>query len=185
MSVNRSTTPLFLMVLMIIPSLLPLVSAEEVSSQSVDGFTVIGDPTLNDLSTAHPYMISDTSEPVYSATRHMIQEFDDSGLSLPALTAKTSARSCTPWASGDTTTLNVGGGDKGFTVKKTTQSVAFLVEDGRNLQSSVLNDWATTWDQTIYPIMMSLGFLMLLAFSVMFLDETFSYNKLFYWHTLR
>ena len=30
----------------------------------------------------------------------------------------------------------------------------------------------------IYPIMMSLGFLMLLAFSVMFLDETFSYNKL-------
>ena len=37
------------------------------------------------------------------------------------------------------------------TVAKTTPTAAFIVQNGRTVSSTVLNNLATTWDQTVYP----------------------------------
>ena len=45
------------------------------------------------------------------------------------------------------------GGSISAYVAKTTTSVAFVVQSGRTLSSTVLNNLASTWDSTIYPTM--------------------------------
>jgi PKD repeat protein len=54
---------------------------------------------------------------------------------------------------GDTLNVPTSGGSISTYVAKTTVSVAFLVQSGRTLSSTVLNNLAQTWDQTIYPTM--------------------------------
>jgi PKD repeat protein len=140
---------------MLVSAAAPLVSADEQQELTGEIVSVIGNPVTNDLSRARQYLMPDTEQPVYSATRHMAEEFTASGLSPPVINSRTSGRACTPWSISDTTTMSVSGSTKSLTVQKITPTAAFMVEDGYVLQSSVLNDWATTWDQTIEPIVMT------------------------------
>ena len=48
-------------------------------------------------------------------------------------------------------TAPTSGGSVDVYVAKTTTTVAFLVQTGRTLSSTVLQNLASTWDQTIYP----------------------------------
>ena len=155
MSNNRYAAPLLFSLLMLVSVVAPLVSADEQQELTGELISVIGDPTTNDLSQARQYLIPGAEQPVFSATRHMVEEFASSGFSQPEINVRSSGRACTPWATSDTTTMSISGSTKALTVQKVTSTAAFLVEDGYVLPASVLNDWATTWDQTIDPTLMN------------------------------
>ena len=154
MNRGKTQTSFFLVTLFFILPLLQFASAE-IETQNPQMDRVYGDPNDADLSFAHPYVIPDTESQIYSGTAHMVQAWIDAGSpSNQAKNAKSSARACTPWQEGDVETINVGS-PKQFNVEKATSTVAFLVEDGESLAASVLNDWASQWDQVIYPVMMN------------------------------
>jgi PKD repeat protein len=155
MSNNRYTAPLLFSLLMLVSAAAPLVSADGQQELTGEIVSVIGNPATNDLSKARQYLMPNAEQPVFSATRHMSEEFASSGFSQPVINVRTSGRACTPWAISDTTTMSVSGSTKALTVQKVTPTAAFMVEDGYVLQASVLNDWATTWDQTIEPVLMT------------------------------
>ena len=116
---------------------------EWIQAASLDGFT--GD-------FARPYLLIDESEPVVSATPYLRQQWVEAGrpgLVEPA--SSTSGRACTQHVVGDQFNVPSSGGSISVTVAKTTASVAFLVQTGRTLSSTVLQNLASTWDQTIYP----------------------------------
>ena len=156
---NRALTSLLLVGLMVMAPLTGLAaasSAEESPTStemaalpahlldvaSLDGFT-------QDL--ARPYVLIDESQPVVSATPYLRQQWVDAD--RPGLTEATgtSGRACTQHVQGDTLNVPTSGGSISVTVAKTTGSVAFLVQTGRTLSSTVLQNLASTWDQTIYP----------------------------------
>ena len=66
---------------------------------------------------------------------------------------RSGARACSPHSVGDTLTVPISGGSISAYVAKTTTTVAFIVQSGRTLSSTVLNNLASTWDSTIYPTM--------------------------------
>ena len=116
----------------------------------IDDFTPTG---------AHPYMIPDSNQSLYSATRLMKQSWVDEGMPgvdiATSPQAKTSGRACTPYGEGDTATVPTSGGSIDVTIEKTTSTAAFMVQTGRTVSSTVLNNWASTWDSTVYPTLMT------------------------------
>jgi len=106
-----------------------------------------------------PYTFFEDDEPIYSATRFFKQAWIDAGRPgvddfvdwQPPTSNARAARACSRHSVGDTVSVPASGGSVSTTVQKTTNTVAFLVQDGRTLSSTVLNNWAQTWDQTIYP----------------------------------
>ena len=137
MSNNRYTAPLLFSLLMLVSVAAPLVSADGQQELTGELITVIGDPTTNDLSQARKYLIPGAEQPVFSATRHMAEEFAASGFTQPEINVRSSGRACTPWATSDTTTMSISGSTKSLTVQKVTSTAAFLVEDGYVLQAAV------------------------------------------------
>ena len=108
---------------------------------------------------SHPYMLPDSEELLYSATRMMKNEWISQGLPgvdiATSPQSMTSGRACTPYNEGDTATVPTSGGSIDVTVEKTTSTAAFMVQSGRTLSSTVLNNWASTWDTTVYPTLMT------------------------------
>lgn len=156
---NRAYT-LVLIFLVAVAS--PLVSADPVESgeNSEISFT----PVFADLDDfepldSHPYMLPESDELLYSATRMMKNEWIDQGFPgvdvATSPQSMTSGRACTPYNQGDTATVPKSGGTVDVTVQKTTSTAAFMVENGYSLSSTVLNNWASTWDSTVYPTLMT------------------------------
>ena len=145
-------------------SLSPLVSADSteeptesvIADEFVPVFADIDDFTSTD---AHPYMIPDSDQMLFSATRLMKQTWVDEGMPGVEIAtspqAKTSGRACTPYNEGDTATVPTSGGSIDVNIAKTTSTAAFMVENGRTLSSTILNNWASTWDSTVYPTLMT------------------------------
>ena len=140
----------------------PMVSADPASEEPND----IADtsPVFADISDfnpqdSHPYMIPDSDEYLYSATRLMKNEWIDKGMPGVEISTSpqlmTSGRACTPYNEGDTATVPTSGGSIDVTIEKTTSTAAFMVQTGRTLSSTVLNNWASTWDSTVYPTLMT------------------------------
>ena len=101
---------------------------------------------------ARPYLLIEESTPVVSATPYLRQQWVEAGRpGIVESTASTSGRACNQHVVGDQLTVPSSGGSISVTVAKTTASVAFLVQTGRTLSSTVLQNLASTWDQTIYP----------------------------------
>ena len=109
-----------------------------------------------------PYLFTDDSgETMYSASRLLKQQWLDAGAPgadeilerSEAVTTggRTSGRSCTPLTQGSSITVPSAAGSVDGTVAKTTTTAAFIVQNGRTVSSTVLNNLATTWDQTVYP----------------------------------
>ena len=156
---NRAYT-LVLIFLVAVAS--PLVSADPVESgeNSEISFT----PVFADLDDfepldSHPYMLPESDELLYSATRMMKNEWIDQGFPgvdvATSPQSMTSGRACTPYNQGDTGTVPKSRGTGDVTVQKTTSTAAFMVENGYSLSSTVLNNWASTWDSTVYPTLMT------------------------------
>ena len=159
MSERRSTQALFLVFLML-SSVVAHAAANETEHEVEDieeeiG-VVYGDLTQFSVETGSQYLLIDEDQPVVSATSFIKQAWVDEGRPgvndiryQPSMARAT----CSQHVVGDTLTVPISGGSTGVYVAKTTASVAFLVQSGRTLSSTVLQNLASTWDQTIYPTM--------------------------------
>lgn len=164
------TSPAFLFVaIMLLASLSPILlltaaqSGESVDSQTEvydAGGIIIGDLSQFEASDGREYLFIEEEEIVVSASSFMKLQWIEAGmpgvdeiLEQPSTSARSSARACTPHTVGDTLSVPTSGGTTNTYVAKTTTTVAFLVQSGRTLSSTVLNNLAQTWDQTIYPTM--------------------------------
>ncbi|MDP7001088.1 MAG: hypothetical protein QGH90_04210, partial [Candidatus Poseidoniaceae archaeon] len=93
-----------------------------------------------------PYTFFEDDEPIYSATRFFKQAWIEAGRPgvddfvdwQPPTSNARAARACSRHSVGDTVSVPASGGSVSTTVQKTTNTVAFLVQDGRTLSSTVL-----------------------------------------------
>ena len=155
MSERRSTKALFLVLLML-TSVAGHAAANEtqndVDETVTEIGTVYGDLSEFDVAEGSQYLLINESQPVVSATSFIKQAWIEEG--RPGVDdiryQPTMARStCTQHVVGDTLTVPISGGSTSVYVAKTTATVAFLVQSGRTLSSTVLQNLASTWDQTI------------------------------------
>ena len=159
--------PSIILLLLVISSLSPMAataiadSSDGPPSQSTsEEQEIVGDITEFNPLDGKPYTFFEDDQPVYSATRFFKQAWlnaDSPGVDdfldwEPQVSnARSGARACNRHLVGDSVNVPSGSGSLATTVQKTTNTVAFLVQDGRTLSATVLNNWATTWDQTVYP----------------------------------
>ena len=167
MSERRSSPAFAFVLLMLVSSTAPLwvsVAADggddSASTTAYDaGGVIIGDLEEFNPSDGSEYLFIHEDEPVVSATQFMRQAWIDEGrpgvedMVIQPSMGRSSARACTPHVAGDTLTVPISGGSISAYVAKTTNTVAFIVQSGRTLSSTVLNNLASTWDSTIYPTM--------------------------------
>jgi PKD repeat protein len=167
LSERRSSTAILFILLLLLSSGTPLLlqaaaTATDSSASSSPynaGGIIIGDLKEFDPSTGSEYLFIHEEAPVVSATPFMRQAWIDAGrpgvenMVIEPSMGRSAGRACTPHSVGDTLNVNTAGGQIAAYVAKTTTSVAFIVQSGRTLSSTVLNNLASTWDSTIYPTM--------------------------------
>ena len=162
MSEPCSTRAYTILLVFLVSITTPMASADPIGQENdtIVEFT----PVFADLEDfipedSHPYMIPDSNQSLYSATRMMKNQWIDEGMPgvdiATSPQSKTSGRACTPYNEGDTATVPTSGGSIDVTIEKTTSTAAFMVQSGRTLSSTVLNNWASTWDSTVYPTLMT------------------------------
>ena len=168
MSEKRSRKSCFLIALMLVSLTAPILSS---SASAESGSTpeertydaqgiIIGDLANFDVNSGREYLLIDEEMPVVSAYGFMKQAWIDAGRPgvdemryEPATQGRASGRACNPHLVGDSLTVPISGGSLDAYVAKTTSTVAFIVQNGRTLSSTVLNNLASSWDSTIYPTM--------------------------------
>ena len=102
----------------------PLASAEPqepVANQVIEFTPVFADIDDFEPLDSHPYMLPESDELLYSATRMMKNEWISQGLPDDIATSPqsmTSGRACTPYNEGDTATVPTSGGSIDVTVGK-------------------------------------------------------------------
>ena len=167
MSENRSNKALFLIALFFISIISPLLSSAGADSVEETeripynaGGVIIGDLKNFDPANGSQYLLIEEEQPVVSAYGFMKQAWIDAGRPgvddmkyQPITHGRASGRVCSPHLVGDQLTVPTSGGSINAYVAKTTNTVAFIVESGRTLSSTVLNNLASSWDSTIYPTM--------------------------------
>ena len=166
MSERCSNTPFAILLIFLLSIASPLASASdeaesnEATTPVIDAFEpVFADTSDFVASDSHPYMMPGSDEKLFSATRMMKNAWIDAGMPGADIATSpqsvTSGRACTPHNEGDSLTVPSSGGQLSVTVQKTTSTAAFMVQDGRTLSSTILNNWASTWDSTVYPTLMT------------------------------
>jgi PKD repeat protein len=156
---NNTTTPLFLVSVLLIASISPIAmattsleySTADISAGNLDEF----DPSIE----GNQYMFTNKSEPVYSATSHLKKQWIEDGypnLVLPFshsyTNSRASTRNCTnSWNQGDVDTIPTSSGNIIATVQKISSNAAIFIENGQILSATSLNDLASTFESTIYP----------------------------------
>ena len=143
MSERRSIKALLLVGLML-TSVLTHASANETEIEAEDTPSpigvVYGDLADFDVLTGSQYLLIDEDQPVVSATTFIKQAWIDEGRpGVDEIKYQPSmARSTYDHVVGDTLTVPISGGSTNVYVAKTTASVAFLVQSGPILSSTVL-----------------------------------------------
>ena len=152
------------MVVSFLTPILSPASADEQEDSEPEEYDAMG-IIIGDLADFNPtegreYLLIEENTPVVSAYGFMKQAWIDSGRPgvqdmkyEPVTQGRASGRVCTPHLTGDTLTVPISGGSINAYVAKTTNTVAFIVQTGRTLSSTVLNNLASSWDSTIYPTM--------------------------------
>ena len=167
MSENRSNKALFLIALFFVSVLSPIIPTSLADSTDDNdrvpysaGGIIIGDLKDFDPSNGSQYLFIDEPEPVVSAYGFMKQAWIEAGrpgvddmVYEPTTSGRSSGRVCNPHLVGDELSVPTSGGSINAYVAKTTSTVAFIVQTGRTLSSTVLNNLASSWDSTIYPTM--------------------------------
>ena len=167
MSERCSNAPFSIILIFLLSIASPLASADG-QSETSNSETMVSneeiEPVFADISDfvatdSHPYMMPGMDEQLFSATRMMKNAWIDAGMPgvdiATSPQSQTSGRACTPHSEGDSLTVPSSGGQLDVTVQKTTSTAAFMVQDGRTLSSTILNNWASTWDSTVYPTLMT------------------------------
>ena len=160
----RYSTPLGLILVMVLSLWAPLATAGGTEAPEERNRHVPGSGMTISLdgfvpSTGKPYILFEDDQAVYSATGFLKRSWWEDGSpgaqdSEDSQVSARNARSCTRIQEGDTSTVpGYGGGTVGVTAERVTNSVAFMVQDGYTLSSTVLSNWASDWDNTIYPIL--------------------------------
>jgi len=169
MSELRSSPAFIFVAVLLMASMSPILLAaaaqsdESSASEPVPynaGGVIIGDISEFNPDDGREYLFIEEEEIVVSASSFMKLKWIEAGMPgveemvmQPSTSGRSSARACSPHVVGDTLSVPTSGGSVSTYVAKTTVSVAFLVQSGRTLSSTVLNNLAQTWDQTIYPTM--------------------------------
>ena len=156
---NNTTTPFFLVSVLVLASISPVALVGATSDESVVEISAGNLDDFNPLEDGNKYMFTDESEPTYSATSHLKKQWIEDGypnlilpFSQPYLNSKSSARNCTnEWSQGDTDTIPTSSGNIDATVQKISTNSAIFVENGQILSATTLNDIASTFESTIYP----------------------------------
>ena len=163
MSAGNRPQSLLLVSLMILASWAPLAAADSEGgnqhSSNYGGLTysLEGFEPLTD---GKPYLFAgDEDELIFSATRHLKQQWIDDGypdLVLPfdevSTSSKTSGRACeNAWSTGDTGTVQTTGGQIQVSAMHVTTNAAILIENGQSVSSTTLNNIGSTWETTIFP----------------------------------
>ena len=167
MSEPRSTPAFFLVAILFTAAFMPIFGSAAASSnetlepQPYDaGGVIIGDIADFEPSKGREYIMIEEEVPVVSAFSFLKNAWVEEGrpgveemIIEPQTSARASARACNPHTVNDQLTVPTSGGSIDVYVAKTTNTVAFLVQNGRTLSSTVLNNLASSWDSTIYPTM--------------------------------
>ena len=167
MSELRSNTAMLLVTLLFVSGISPLLLTVGADSEPLDevlpynaGGVVIGDIADFEIEMGNPYLMIEEEQPVVSAFAFMKQEWIEAGRPgvedmayEPQTSGRAGGRACNAHVVNDLLTVPTSGGSVDTYVAKTTTTVAFLVESGRTLSSTVLNNLAASWDQIIYPTM--------------------------------
>ncbi len=166
MSELRSNTALLLVTLLFVSGISPLLLAVGAESDEVNeilpynaGGIIIGDLDDFEPEMGSPYLMFQEEQPIVSATLFMKEAWIDAGrpgvedmVYEPQTSGRSGGRACNSHVVNDQLTVPISsGGSIDTYVAKTTTTVAFLVQSGRTLSSTVLNNLASSWDQTIYP----------------------------------
>ena len=167
MSEPRSTSALFLVTVLCAALFAPLLAPAASASPETEvvevydaGGTIIGDIADFDPSQGREYIMIEEEVPVVSAFSFLKNAWIEEGrpgaeemVIQPQTSARAAGRACNPHVVNDQLTVPTSGGSIDVYVAKTTNTVAFLVQSGRTLSSTVLNNLASSWDSTIYPTM--------------------------------
>ena len=165
MSEKRSTKTTLLIGLMMFALFSPILNSASAVEES-DNHPKSDEPKgvihgdLRDFnpSEGRQYLLFDEEKPIVSAYGFMKQAWIDAGMPgvedmkyEPVTQSRTGARACNPYLAGDTLSVPTSDGSISSYVAKTTNTAAFIVQSGRTLSSTVLNNLASSWDSTIYP----------------------------------
>ena len=167
MSEPRSNSAFFLVAILFAAAFTPVLapaaasSSDEAEPEAYNaGGVVIGDIADFDPSQGREYIMIEEEVPVVSAFSFLKNAWIDEGrpgvesmIVEPQTSARAAGRACNPHVVNDQLSVPTSGGSINVYVAKTTNTVAFLVQSGRTLSSTVLNNLASSWDSTIYPTM--------------------------------
>ena len=156
---NNTTTPLFLVSVMLLASISPIALANSSSSNNTTNISAGNLEDYDPLTEGNRYLFTNDTAPIYSATSHLKKQWIEEGypnLVLPFSQSysnlKTSTRNCTnAWSQGDTDTVPTASGSIDATVQKISSNAAIFVENGKILSATTLNDITSTFESTIYP----------------------------------
>ena len=161
MSAGNRRLSLLLVSLMIFASWVPLATADDEQSQGTEGQTTYAYDLDGFIAEddGRPYLFAgDEDELIFSATRHLKQEWANDGypgLVMPfeeSSSARTSGRACeNAWTTGQTGTVQTTGGQIQVSAMHVTANSAVLIENGQSVSSTTLNNIGSTWETTIFP----------------------------------
>ena len=123
MSEPCSTRAYTILLVFLVSITTPMVSADPIvqENDTIVEFTPVF-ANLEDFipEDSHPYMIPDSNQSLYSATRLMKNQWIDEGMPgvdiATSPQSKTSGRACTPYNEGDTATVPTSGGSIDVTI---------------------------------------------------------------------
>ena len=152
-----------LVIVLLFASFVPMaIHAEEVPEEEIfTGSIVDFDSDLM----GKTYLTASTGDPIFSATRHLKNEWINAGMPQwvsPFSTeyqlqqSRSQTRACeNAWNQGDSVTMPTASGNIAAEVERVTSSAAIIVENGVSIPSTTINDIASTWDNSIYPTVTS------------------------------
>ena len=151
---NNTTTPLFLVSVMLLASISPIALANSSSSNNTTNISAGNLEDYDPLTEGNRYLFTNDTAPIYSATSHLKKQWIEEGypnLVLPFSQSysnlKTSTRNCTnAWSQGDTDTVPTASGSIDATVQKISSNAAIFVENGKILSATTLNDITSTFE---------------------------------------
>ena len=157
MSASNRRLSLMLVSLMIFASWVPFATADDERAQETEEQRIYA-YNLDDFiaeEDGRPYLFAgDEDELIFSATRHLKQEWADDGypgLMMPfeeTSSARTSGRACeNAWTTGQAGTVQTTGGQIQVSAMHVTANSVILIENGQSVSSTTLNNIGSTWEQ--------------------------------------
>ena len=158
---RKATLSSTLVIVLLFASFLPIIAHAEDDNEEVEIFT----GTISNFDgeeMGKSYLSTSSEDPLFSATRHLKNQWIDAGMPdmiLPfssdylSKQSRSVGRACeNAWNQGDSVTMPTAGGNIAAEVERVTSSAAIIVENGVSIPSTTINDIASTWDLSLIHI---------------------------------